>query len=237
MELFIKIAYFLEDLNVATVLIRLVFAALLGGFVGLEREKYGRPAGLRTHMIVAIGACMTSMLGVFVTSEMGLSGDPSRISAQVISGIGFLGVGTILVKGNDHIIGLTTAAGLWTTAVIGIAAGYGFYDGAFFCTMIMLAATAWLYKAEVTKKVRINSVSVYMEVDSVSRVNSVTDLIIKELNAVSTNIVPARSGISGNVGIETTLPFGENKYTSELLLKCREFEGVICAVENIHHKA
>lgn len=237
MDFVLNIASFLEELNIATVFIRLIFAALLGGIVGLEREKYGRPAGLRTHMIVSIGACMTSMIGVFVIKNLGMTGDSLRIAAQVISGIGFLGVGTILVKGNDHIIGLTTAAGLWTTAVTGIAAGYGFYEGAFFCTIIMLVATAWLYKAEVTKKVRINSVSVYLELDAITKVNEVTDLINKELHAVSTNIVPARSGITGNVGIESTLPFEEDAHTSELLGKCREIDGVICAVENIHHKA
>ena len=92
----------------------------------MDRERKGRPAGMRTHILVCLGASMTTMSGFFVVHTLGIESDPLRISAQVISGIGFLGVGTILITGRMHVKGLTTAAGLWTTASIGIALGAGF---------------------------------------------------------------------------------------------------------------
>ena len=113
----------LEEFNMVSVIVRIFLAMLLGGLIGMEREKSRRPAGFRTHILVCVGACMTALIGLFVWKEMGDITDPMRISAQVVSGIGFLGVGTILVKEHDHITGLTTAAGLWTTAAIGIACG------------------------------------------------------------------------------------------------------------------
>ena len=111
----------LNQYNTISVVVRIFLAMILGGCIGLEREKSKRPAGFRTHILVCVGSCMTALIGLFVFYEMGDVSDPLRISAQVISGIGFLGVGTILVKEHDHITGLTTAAGLWTTAAIGIA--------------------------------------------------------------------------------------------------------------------
>ena len=116
----------LNQFNEISVIVRILLAMLLGGIIGIEREQSKRPAGFRTHILVCVGASMTALIGLFIWYQMGDVTDPVRISAQVISGIGFLGVGTILVKEHDHITGLTTAAGLWTTAAIGIACGYGF---------------------------------------------------------------------------------------------------------------
>ena len=128
--------------------LRIFLAMFLGGLIGLEREKSKRPAGFRTHILVCVGACMTALIGLCVWYEMGDVTDPARISAQVISGIGFLGVGTILVKEHDHITGLTTAAGLWTTAAIGIACGYGFYSAAIVGTLVVTVTSAILFKLE-----------------------------------------------------------------------------------------
>jgi putative Mg2+ transporter-C (MgtC) family protein len=103
---------------------RLVIAALLGGAIGFEREIHGHPAGMRTHMLVSLGSAAFTVLGVFFFSSPGVSTDPSRIAAQIVSGIGFLGAGAILKYGTS-IRGLTTAASLWTAAAIGMAAGAG----------------------------------------------------------------------------------------------------------------
>lgn len=126
------IMQYLRDFNIVTVTLRLVLAFLFGGIIGMDRERKGRPAGMRTHILVCLGSSMTTMSGFFVVHTLGIESDPLRISAQVISGIGFLGVGTILITGRMHVKGLTTAAGLWTTASIGIALGAGFYEGALF---------------------------------------------------------------------------------------------------------
>ena len=117
------IAY-LSEFNAVTVMLRVLLAGLAGALVGLEREFHGRAAGMRTHMMVALGAALTAMIGLYTVSVLGIDSDPLRVGAQVISGVGFLGAGTILLRGGgSRITGLTTAAGLWTAASIGLAVG------------------------------------------------------------------------------------------------------------------
>ena len=108
-----EIIDFLTEFNAVTVVIRVVLAAVAGALVGLEREFHGRAAGMCTHMMVALGAALAAMIGLFTVKELGVSSDPMRVGAQVISGVGFLGAGTILLRGGgSRITGLTTAAGL-----------------------------------------------------------------------------------------------------------------------------
>ena len=99
-----------EGFGAATVILRLVVAALMGGLIGSERGRHGRPAGLRTHILICIGAAMTSLTSMYLSEMLGFNDDVARISAQVISGIGFLGAGTIMIRNNSVITGLTTAA-------------------------------------------------------------------------------------------------------------------------------
>ena len=113
--------------NLLTMIIRTLLALLCAGVIGYERDAHGSAAGLRTHILVCIGAMIAMSTGVFAATHF--SGDVSRIGAQVVSGIGFLGAGTIMVN-RGHIKGLTTAAGLWTSACIGLAIGIGFYEAA-----------------------------------------------------------------------------------------------------------
>ena len=130
----------LEFLNIEwwRLLFRLMLAVACGGVLGLEREVNRHPAGLRTHIIVCLGATLVMITGQGLTISAvaaGISSDPARLGAQVISGIGFLGAGTIIVTGKRHIRGLTTAAGLWASACIGLAIGTGFYEAAVICTI------------------------------------------------------------------------------------------------------
>ena len=125
----------LMELNIVTVLIRTVVAILCGGLIGYERNRMGADAGMRTHSLVAVGSMLAMMTGVFAVTHY--SGDVSRIGAQVISGIGFLGAGTIMVRRDNHVSGLTTAAGLWASACIGLAIGTGFYEGAIVGTVVV----------------------------------------------------------------------------------------------------
>ncbi len=124
------------------ILIRLGAAALLGALIGLERERKHLAAGLRTHMMVCVGACLIMIVSAFGFSDIiysqHVSLDPSRIAAQVVSGIGFIGAGTILLLKQNSIRGLTTAAGLWTVAAIGLAIGGGLYFAAVAATIIAL---------------------------------------------------------------------------------------------------
>ncbi len=116
------------------IVLRLVVSAFFGGLIGMEREINNRPAGLRTHVLVSLGSCLIMMISMYGFSGIG---DPARLAAQVVSGIGFLGAGTILNKGNA-IRGLTTAASLWVCAGIGLAVGNGYYVGAIATSLIVL---------------------------------------------------------------------------------------------------
>jgi len=116
--------------------VRLVLAALLGGFIGYERQSSHRPAGLRTHMLVAVGAALVMCTGAYIELASPGASDPARLGAQVISGMGFLGAGTILREGFS-VKGLTTAASLWAVSCIGLAVGIGFWPGAVIATAVM----------------------------------------------------------------------------------------------------
>lgn len=119
-------------------LIRMIFAALCGGMIGFERELKGKPAGIKTFALVCMGAALAMVTNEYITVYLtGGSGDAARMAAQVISGIGFLGAGTIMVAGTNQIKGLTTAAALWVTASLGITIGCGFYYGAVAGTILV----------------------------------------------------------------------------------------------------
>ena len=160
---------YLRDFNLVTVTVRLLLAFIFGGVIGMDRERKGRPAGMRTHILVCLGASMTTMSGFFVVHTLGMESDPLRISAQVISGIGFLGVGTILITGRMHVKGLTTAAGLWTTASIGIALGAGFYEGALLCTVLSVIAISVLYRLENLLGSKTAVIEIYIELKDVDQ--------------------------------------------------------------------
>ena len=119
----------IREITVWSVLVRLLCAVVVGGLIGLERGMKNRPAGLRTYMVVCLGACIIMLTNQYVYQVFG-SGDPVRMGAQVVSGIGFLGAGTIIVTKRNQIKGLTTAAGLWAAAGVGLALGIGFYEAA-----------------------------------------------------------------------------------------------------------
>lgn len=184
---------------VVWVLIRSLAAVLVGTLIGSERARHGRAAGMRTHILVCLGACMTSMTSVFVAKAAGIDGDVFRIPAQVISGIGFLGAGMIILKNNSMIAGLTTAAGVWTTGTIGVALGYGFYVGAAVVTLLFLAATILFAKIERKRK---TTEAVYLEVDDLYKVNAVITALRQQLPTdFSCQIIAPKSEKDGNVGL------------------------------------
>ena len=127
----------LQQLNYLSIAVRILLAALIGCLIGLERESKNRPAGFRTYTLVSVGACLVMMTNQYMFS-LYQSGDPARLGAQVISGVGFLGAGTILVTRNNRVRGLTTAAALWTSACVGLALGTGFYAGALIVGGVLL---------------------------------------------------------------------------------------------------
>ena len=223
----------INDFNEISVIIRIILAMFLGGFIGIEREKSKRPAGFRTHILVCVGACLTALLGLFIWNQVGDITDPARISAQVISGIGFLGVGTILVKEHDHITGLTTAAGLWTTAAIGIACGYGFYSAALVGTLMVTVTSAILFKLERGTRRRNCLRSIYLEISDVEQVNEYTDWFWEELKSKNVLIVAPRSAIKHHIGIEIVLSVTDEEETRRILEQIRAKEKVAFAIKSI----
>ncbi len=193
---------YLKDFNLVSILLRLALAMVVGGIIGYERGRHGSAAGFRTHILVCVGASMTSLTSLYASLLLGLPGDIFRLSAQVISGIGFLGAGIILVRNNNTVSGLTTAAGMWVTATIGMALGYGFYEGVLVGTAICVVTTTFLTKLERKTK---QSIHFYAEIESIENVQRVLDEIgiILEKDLVL-EVITAKSGILGNVGVNVT---------------------------------
>lgn len=127
----------LKEINLISVVVRLVLAILCGMLFGQERARSGRPVGMRTCALICAGAALMSLTSVYMSQQYG--GDPLRIAAQIVSGVGFLGAGAILTH-KGHILGITTAATIWIVAGIGIACGAGFYLGAIAGTVLMFLA-------------------------------------------------------------------------------------------------
>lgn len=233
MNLLIEEFAFLRDLNSWTVILRLVIAVVCGGLVGLEREVHGRAAGLRTHMMVAVGAALTTLIGMFSLDILEVTwADPMRIGAQVISGIGFLGAGTILLKkGNSQITGLTTAAGLWVTAVIGLAAGTGFYEGAIFAAIAATLIFTIISKLEAVMNSKRQRLFVYLEVDDVMAVRELIDTLSESFGAVEIQVTPPRSASPGFVGMEALIRIPKKVSLTEKLHKLQALEHVIFALQ------
>ena len=224
---------FLREVTYVTVLLRLAIAAICGAMVGIEREVHGRAAELRTHMMVSLGAALTTLIGVFNVEILKITwADPMRVGAQVISGIGFLGAGTILLKKeNSQITGLTTAAGLWVTAVIGLASGAGFYEGSFVTAVMATVIFTLVSKLEHAMNSRRQRLFVYLELDGVSAVNQTVDALTEMVGAVEIQVTPPRSGTAGNVGMEALIRLPKKVSIVKKLHKLESLDHVLFALQ------
>ena len=227
-----EIIAFLRDFNIWTVLIRLTLCVLVGGIIGVERGRQGRAAGMRTHILVCMGAALVTMMGFYITQELQLDGDPMRIAAQVVSGIGFLGVGTIMLKGRFQITGLTTAAGLWCAATIGLALGAGFYEGALGVFIFTIATVSFLHKLEYKFIKRYRRFGIYVEITSDKMVRTTIDEISKMFNITDIQVTLPRSGTSGNVGIEINV-HTRKETPEQVSADIEKLDQVIFAIESI----
>ena len=128
----------LRDIRFFTVLFRFLLAFACGAAIGLERSYKNRPAGIRTHILICIGGTVASMTGLYLYLNLHMPTDISRLGAQIVSGLGFIGAGTIVVTRDNTIKGLTTAAGLWVSGIIGLAIGAGFFEGAILAACMVI---------------------------------------------------------------------------------------------------
>lgn len=161
------------------IILRLVVACVLGGIIGIERESSNRPAGFRTHILVCIGSALVMITSEFLFENYGVKTnmDPARLGAQVISGIGFLGAGTIIRDG-INVRGLTTAASLWAVACVGLAAGIGFYGGAIAAAALIFITLILLKKLEYRVSTKYRTVMV-VTVGRANVLGSINDVFEK----------------------------------------------------------
>lgn len=153
----------LRDVTVASTALRLALAMVCGGLVGLEREYKRRSAGFRTHILICLGAAMTTMTSQYLFLNMHYYLDMARMGAGVVAGIGFIGAGTIIVTRRQRVKGLTTAAGLWTVAIVGLAIGAGFYEGGVCTAALILLAEMLFSKLEFYIIDNAPEINLYME--------------------------------------------------------------------------
>lgn len=153
-----------RELSMFSLCFRIFAAIILGGIIGIERGMKNRPAGLRTYMLVSLGACIVMMTNQYVY-QVYHTGDLVRMGAQVVSGIGFLGAGTIIVTSRNQIKGLTTAAGLWAAACVGLAIGIGLYEVAVVGSVMIWVILTILHKLDFVTRHRTNMVEAYVELN------------------------------------------------------------------------
>ena len=154
----------LREVTFLSVAVRIAAALIVGGILGLERERKNRAAGLRTYMLVCVGACVVMLTNQY-TYQVYQVGDPVRMGAQVISGIGFLGAGTIIVTSRNQIKGLTTAAGLWTAGGIGLAIGIGLYEVAIAASAAVFIILTVLHQLDFRVRKKAHILEAYVELD------------------------------------------------------------------------
>ncbi|WP_248565481.1 MgtC/SapB family protein [Paenibacillus sp. L3-i20] len=223
------------------ILIRLFLALLLGGLIGLEREQSNHAAGLRTNILVCLGACLLMLLSIYGFSdfveETNVRVDPARLAAAVITGVGFLGAGTILFTGKS-ITGLTTAASLWVVAAIGLAVGAGFYFASASVT-IMALLTLWLFnkleKRFINAKkeyiIKIHSVDLTLVISNLSGIMGERNITIRKMfleDVESSEKVGshAEEQLLTRLVLYITMPHRKNETMIKLLDELKKMEGI-----------
>lgn len=233
MEAFLELTNELRQFSLISVVVRLVLAVAFGGMIGYERERHGRAAGLRTHILVCLGSAIATLIGHYTVAILDFSGDPMRIGAQVLSGIGFLGAGTIISKGRFQVTGLTTAAGLWSTASIGLALGIGFYEAAIVGTFLVVLTMSILTKFDASIIRHSHKLRVYMEINSVDKVNDIINILIENFGGKGIQVTEARSGALGDCGIEATIIVKNEADGKIVLTELTKNENIIYAMPSI----
>ena len=216
----------IRELTLTAIVIRIIAAIVLGGVIGLERGMKNRAAGLRTYMLVCLGACVVMLINQYSTQVFN-TGDPVRLGAQVISGIGFLGAGTIVVTSHNQIKGLTTAAGLWASACIGLAIGIGLYEVALIAGLCVFLVLTVLHEWDYFMRCRTRVVDVYIELDqSVSLGKFIRS--IRENGLEVSNIQRERDIAYGDEVLSFTATFKGQKKTNQadLVRLLRKQEGI-----------
>lgn len=196
---------YLRDVTTVSVLFRLFLAVVCGGIIGIEREHKRRPAGFRTHILICLGASMTTLTSQYLFYNLGLYTDIGRLGAQVVAGIGFIGAGAIIVTKRRQVKGLTTAAGLWTCAIIGLAVGAGYYEAAVISTLVILVAEIFFVKFEYWVLVNSRNLNIYVEYEDNEHLDNIIRLI-KGYRIVIIDLEITKSGNNSCAIFQLQLP-------------------------------
>lgn len=228
----------LRELNTVSALLRMGLAMLCGGLIGLERGKKHRPAGFRTYMLVCLGAALTMLLsqymaameqGPWAAAADGLNKyvDVSRFGARVISGIGFLGAGTILLTSRLSIKGLTTAAGLWAAACMGLAVGAGFYEAVVLAFVLMFLSMRILPAIENTIIERARNLNIYVEFRSLENVGDIINCLrLLGVHIYEVDIDRGRSERGADPNAVFSLRLARGLHHTQVLTAVSELDGV-----------
>ena len=221
-----------RTLSFTTLLLRMVLAFFCGGVIGIERELKRRPAGFRTHILICMGAAMTTIVSQYLYLEMHYQTDMARIGAQVIAGIGFIGAGTIIVSRRQRIKGLTTAAGLWATAIVGLSLGSGFYESGIITVILILTVELVMSKVERFVLKNTPELNVYVECkDRYSLERIVDTLSERKVRVVNMEVMRAETGDSISISVIFLLRLPKNVLASDVIFMINSIDGVTTAEE------
>lgn len=224
-------------------MLRIVLALLMGGLIGMERERKRRPAGFRTYMLVALGAALTVMLSQYldymlnnpwadIAASIGIKTDVSRFGAQVINGVGFLGAGTIIVTGRQEVKGLTTAAGLWASACMGLAIGAGFYECMIVGFMLIFLCMRLLPAIENAVMARARNMNIYIEMDSVENVGAIVNILkANNMTLFDVEIDKEQHEHLSQINAVFSVRLPHKEEHTEILAKLSTIEGIITIEE------
>ena len=217
----------LRELSAFSVALRMLLAVLCGGLIGLEREFKRRPAGFRTHILICLGAAITTLTSQFLYLYMHYYTDMTRLGAQVIAGIGFIGAGTIITR-RERVKGLTTAAGLWASAIVGLAIGAGFYEGAVIATVLIILAE-WIFaRLEYWLLDNAPEANLYIEYENKSVLGNILEYFRqKNIKIVNLEITRSKTTAKHNACAIVNLRMDSNTKISEVTNKLELTEGVI----------
>jgi putative Mg2+ transporter-C (MgtC) family protein len=206
---------------------RLLLACVLGGVIGYERESIDRPAGFRTHILVCVGAALVMVTSEFIFHRYKgmVNIDPARLGAQVISGIGFLGAGTIIREG-FNVKGLTTAASLWAVSCVGIAAGIGFYEGAVAATILIYLTLIFLKKLEEHFSKKHNFSVIYVKSDNVPGQIGAVGCLLGKHNITIKNIEFISNDKDKSILIKFILRLPQDMEKGRIFSELQEIHGI-----------
>ena len=206
--------------------LRILMAIVLGGMIGMERGLKNRPAGLRTYMLVCLGACIVMLTNQSVYEAFGV-GDPVRMGAQVVSGIGFLGAGTIIVTARNQIKGLTTAAGLWASACVGLALGIGLYAVSIMGSVAIFVILTLLHELDFRMRRSTKQVEVYVELKHNVAVGQFLDFVRdRQYEPSNLQILLENTSDNGILAFSVTLKGQKNCNHDDIVTTVKTMPGI-----------